>query len=826
MDSINMESFKKLLVVICFSAVFLVAQTCSASTNVSTYSGGSHWLGTFLGAGIIAGGGIAIALASGGSNSDNTHNNNNPEPTPLTPVAGSGTPVILSSSNYNLLSINGVLEAGTITVFNNNNGPSTFSYSVSDNSLIVDKNSSCLTKATAANGTCTFNISYTGDAKTNASTTVLFTVKGTESDTLRINLYSRKLNTFFAPTALATKAHGIYGYAKGFAAAGVNGTGFLYVLASSKTYPGGVYKTNDQGKHWILIKAGLELNPGEYLLSMVLHNDGSLYVGSSNGKVFKLNESTSTWTKVGDASRVGQINVLCSHDRMLYAGGSNGIFVFDGTTDWMPISNGWPAGVSVLSFATGGDGLLYAGTNGRGVYKLNSDTWSQITASNSTTVNYLGLNGDLLYAGITSGSDGAVYSLGKNNEWKLEGNTLTGSGGVQSLCWYNNTGYAGTVNDGIHQLTNESWKKVDKGDLANTIGGIINALYVDAADNILYAAVNGAGVYFMHDGNTWESANNNEATIREDYCFCKHQDGYLYVGTTDAGVFRSKDGGANWELFNAGLADKNIQALHSGNDTGNDGISYLYAGTSNGKIYRVDTSSSTPNWINTATINEVVINSFASDPRMLYIATNNGVRSSDHGSNPIAVDGKWCWGVTAAVGNLALFNGVLYGSGYATTSCIGVYYLNNPQGGSIWKSANFPQTNAYVFSLYTDGNGHLYAGSSSASGDSYTDNNVYRLDNSGSDHSWKQVGSSLNNPVRVLVSDETYLYAGLRHPTDTSLNNVGVYRYDNNNSNGTWSWSSMNNGDVTDSTYVNALYSDQTYMYVATGGGIYKGWMN
>ena len=125
---------KKSLAVICFSVIFSFTQICSADTAIGSGSSGgnSSWVGAAIGGAAIIGGGIALALALKKGNSDDAQGS----------AAGPGLPVIHSSSNYNLLSVNGSTATGTITVLNNNDAPGTFKHTVDNNNLVVDSNSS------------------------------------------------------------------------------------------------------------------------------------------------------------------------------------------------------------------------------------------------------------------------------------------------------------------------------------------------------------------------------------------------------------------------------------------------------------------------------------------------------------------------------------------------------------------------------------------------------------------------------------------------------------------------------------------------------------
>jgi hypothetical protein len=99
-----------------------------------------------------------------------------------------GIPVVLTSSNYNLLSFGGRPATGRIVVKNVDN--KTANFVISDPGAVkVDANSSCLMSTTPSGGTCVFNISYVGSDQTVQSITpVRFKITGGNgSDYLTVN---------------------------------------------------------------------------------------------------------------------------------------------------------------------------------------------------------------------------------------------------------------------------------------------------------------------------------------------------------------------------------------------------------------------------------------------------------------------------------------------------------------------------------------------------------------------------------------------------------------------------------------------------------------
>jgi opacity protein-like surface antigen len=94
------------------------------------------------------------------------------------PLSGSGIPLVLTSSNYSLVSVGGKLTKGRIVVKNVDNRPGSFSI---NNSAIVkvDPNSSCIVSQTMPGATCGFNLSYAGtNGTTRTLSPVIFKIRG------------------------------------------------------------------------------------------------------------------------------------------------------------------------------------------------------------------------------------------------------------------------------------------------------------------------------------------------------------------------------------------------------------------------------------------------------------------------------------------------------------------------------------------------------------------------------------------------------------------------------------------------------------------------
>jgi photosystem II stability/assembly factor-like uncharacterized protein len=287
-----------------------------------------------------------------------------------------------------------------------------------------------------------------------------------------------------------------------------------------------VHKTMDDGETWFPINEGL-VRPNVRALAVDPRSPDTLYVGTWNSEVYQSVNGGRTWRLMnGGLARDAPISALVvqrtaeDYDSqtpgVLYAG-TNGAGVFssiDGGTHWTAVNNGLEdVHVQVLGLDLTEGGILYAGT-GRGMYRLQ-------------------LGGDLLWQPAQQGLPpdevrSIVVDEGSPNV--IYAAITAGTGEI-----YRSPDRGGT------------WTAIGSGSLPTNIK--IQALALNSLNakrSILYAA-------------------------------------------TDGGVFRSEDGGLDWRAINDGLpSGANVLALLVDSKR-----SYVHASISNSGIYTsVDTGVS------------------------------------------------------------------------------------------------------------------------------------------------------------------------------------------------------------------------------------------
>jgi photosystem II stability/assembly factor-like uncharacterized protein len=269
---------------------------------------------------------------------------------------------------------------------------------------------------------------------------------------------------------------------------------------------------------------------------------------------------------------------------VVYAGSfGHGIFrTIDRGATWTPVGGG-VTDPFILSLAAARDGVVYAGTLRGGVFRSRDDgkTWYPINGGlKRLEVKALMAWGDELYAGTGDG----VYRLdGSDDRWTVV------TRGLDDILVHalaraaDGTLYAGTSGKGILYFKRHSsgWVRLSPHGLRDHEGMIenfIRVVVVDRDQSIL-AGTFGGGVFRSADGGlTWRAISRAlpNDSIRGIVLIDRG-----FVVATGNGVFKTVDQGRRWIPMNKGLTNLAVQVLISSADGA------FYAGTSGG-VFRSD----------------------------------------------------------------------------------------------------------------------------------------------------------------------------------------------------------------------------------------------
>ncbi len=371
---------------------------------------------------------------------------------------------------------------------------------------------------------------------------------------------------------------------------------------------------------------------------------------------------------------------------------------------------------------------------------------------------------------------------------------------------------------------------------------MINSLAIDPGSPATLYAGTEAGIFKSRDGgDNWAAANAGLSSPQvTSLVIDPRHSSTIYAGTQGGGVYKSSDGGGSWAPANSGLSNLDLHVLRI--DPTNS--STLYAGTGSG-VFKSTNSGS--NWsASGADLAGLAVFSLAIDPaagKNVYAGTESGVfKSTNSGGS---------WALSAGEGEVPALaldpaNSMKL---YAGTADKGVAISDDGGESWNWSWAGLTGTKIKTLAIDAADRNLLFAGTAgngvfkssdgggrwAAANDGLTDQDVYALLIDPSNSSLLYAGTA-SGVYRSSDGGESWVAAnsGLTnpavralaiHPTNSLILYAGtagggVFR----SSNGGGSWSAANNG-LTDRE-IHALAvdpGDGSVLYAGTeGGGVFK----
>jgi photosystem II stability/assembly factor-like uncharacterized protein len=312
----------------------------------------------------------------------------------------------------------------------------------------------------------------------------------------------------------------------------------------------GFYKTNDGGAHWT---GGYR---GGLTLLVDPSNPSTLY--SASGPFDYLQKSTDggdTWFYVAEGLGEASISTLAidpHNSSVLYAGG-NGRALFkstDGAATWIPIAIN--ADITALLVDPDNSNVVYAGTDGHGVYKSTNGgrIFERVGSPKVTRILALAKSGLTLYAGTAT--QGVSESVNGGRTWRRS-SLSSGIGNVLSV---DSTGsvYAGTNFDGafVRSVSDSDWRRIGWNQLKRCKCQNGDALAIDPADhNHLIFTTNGGGLLVTEDGgHSWSDGGTEGLTSNapRGVAFDPQEPRRVYAGSFEGGsLYKSEDHGKHWQ---------------------------------------------------------------------------------------------------------------------------------------------------------------------------------------------------------------------------------------------------------------------------------------
>ncbi|MCX6149591.1 MAG: YCF48-related protein [Ignavibacteriales bacterium] len=557
---------------------------------------------------------------------------------------------------------------------------------------------------------------------------------------------------------------------------------------------------------------------GAAIYALAVNQQGHIFASESHGGIFRSTDSGQNWIKIKQLEPETYARMICINQQGYvfivlvtnWAWQGPGIYrSTDNGSSWSNINNGINNGLANFGcmIVIDKSGNIYAGTTGNGLFRSsdNGDNWLNI-GKPSSTINNIALNskGDIFiiadWGGFYRSTDG-----GKN--WTQVSSATIGV----SLCFCidnNDDIYFSGAKMNIYRSKDngDNWEEV----FHYSSDSEINQLYVSPNGSIFGFDGNGLMFRSIYNGNSWTNIVYYIIKVMiSSICFDSKNN--TFIGTR-IGIFRSSNGGDDWNLQNNGLVFSDVTALSiskNGNiiagasgfgvfrspDNGNswisinkdlpNGVSYIYC-TKNGNIFCLARESgiyrSTNNGENWIQINkglkELYVTSFCEGKEgLVFVGSDLGgvYRSTDNGNSWIQINnGLTNITVKALSGNQSgnIFAGTLGGGMYRSSD-----------NGNTWVQINTGIDNPYVEKIAINQKGIIFIGTYIHT--KYIDvRKMYRSSDNGD--SWKTLntGSEYNRVEALAISPKDNIYAYF-----LSINSSVFYSFDNGDN-----WYPFNNG--------------------------------
>ena len=368
-----------------------------------------------------------------------------------------------------------------------------------------------------------------------------------------------------------------------------------------------------------------------------------------------------------------------------------------------PNESGWvqtngPYGGEILTFYVAPKGVLFAGTEGGGIFRSTDrgNSWTPINTGllyepgeGFTGVPALVQKGETLYAGTR---DTLYASTDGGNTWHRV-STFQKHEPISGIVVIGERIYVGTLNTGV-------WYSDDDGDSWLQVNDGFGPMSIHELSRIGTTLVAGAGdrVFRKRDNADELNAVHVDFVLEQIDAFAAMEN-LLYVGGSvrnGGGLFRSNDEGDSWTRIAVKEMRHTVEALAVFGAT-------LYAGTYGSGVFRSDDNGNTWTAVNTGLTDRTVSTLLVVNEDTVFAGTLVGgiFRTMDGGNSWIEVN----TGLTnTSVGELAVIGKTIY----AGMSERFVYSVN---GGEAWQPAKFSsRPNEYLFSTLSVSGGELYTG--------------------------------------------------------------------------------------------------------------------
>ena len=411
----------------------------------------------------------------------------------------------------------------------------------------------------------------------------------------------------------------------------------------ASAYPGGIFKSTDQGATWAECNFGMAsfaiddpARQGYYAFAIAPSNTTTLYLGLYGVGVYKSTDGASTWRPMNGADQTMRGKAITSlvvdpnQANHAFVATEEGVYVtFDGGANWSAINDGLDCSdVRTLSLSPAGQ--LLAGTKGYELYRYDggAGSWQQMNAFGNygtrwpiwndrplyqyTSLLFHPTDPTLVYlgtfpSGIFKSTDGGASFREANVGWTNDG--------VFSLVFHptdTETIYVGTYNGlnlsrdgGAHwELWDEGWPDeqwVFSIDFDWQNPAVMYACSKNGENEGLgREGFRGTVMKSTDGGASWLPITNGLDLNQEFYKIMvdRYDPQILYLASQNEGVFISSDGGGSWTAWNDGLTS--LRPGTNGNNVTDtmkltaDGRQLFFGSVGSGVFRRPAATNTTP----------------------------------------------------------------------------------------------------------------------------------------------------------------------------------------------------------------------------------------
>ncbi len=310
----------------------------------------------------------------------------------------------------------------------------------------------------------------------------------------------------------------------------------------------GVYKSTDDGANWTLANDGM----GSNSINGLAVNGGTLFAVAGQG-MFRSTNGADSWTPVPDMEFRSFFSIA-SAGSIIVAGGFQSVALStNGGSSWKFVDVPLPSFSRIASLAIDGT-TIYAGTAGFpfGVYK-STDSGAHWAPSNDS-IEIVSVTGITLSSGrvvLAAGEKGVIVSTDFGGSWTQHNSGIAPGGNIRSLLSDGNTILAGTGGNGVHRTLDHgaTWTRLGASNDGNLENEIVAGLAVQGS-NAYASTLLGDGVYrSTNGGSNWQKVNTGFLSPFLQV-FDVEISGSNVIAGADDGIYVSTNGGVQWTRTN------------------------------------------------------------------------------------------------------------------------------------------------------------------------------------------------------------------------------------------------------------------------------------